>query len=68
MSAPVCEGFNAFLALVRKPLLAGSKRQINVLMTETSKYSIIRKYNEIEIRQYPGYIQAEVTVDETNYN
>jgi ABC-type sulfate transport system substrate-binding protein len=36
-------------------------------MTETPKYSVARKQNEIEIRQYPGLIQAEVTVDETNY-
>jgi hypothetical protein len=36
-------------------------------MTETPKYSVSRKQNEIEIRQYPGYIQAEVTVDEKNY-
>ena len=36
-------------------------------MAETPKYSVSRKQNEIEIRQYPGYIQAEVTVDEKNY-
>lgn len=36
-------------------------------MTETPKYSVSRKQNEIEIRQYPGYIQAEVTVDDKNY-
>ena len=36
-------------------------------MTETPKYSVSRKQNEIEIRQYPGYIQAEVTVEEKNY-
>jgi hypothetical protein len=34
-------------------------------MAETPKYSVIRKHNEIEIRQYPAYIQAEVVVDET---
>ena len=36
-------------------------------MTETPKYSIIRKQNEIEIRQYPAYIQAEVVIDEKQY-
>jgi len=36
-------------------------------MTETPKYSIIKKQNEIELRQYPGYIQAEVSIVEKNY-
>jgi hypothetical protein len=36
-------------------------------MAETPKYSVLKKQNGIEIRQYPGYIQAEVTVDEKNY-
>ena len=36
-------------------------------MAETPKYSISKKQNEIEIRQYPGYIQAEVTVEDKNY-
>jgi len=36
-------------------------------MTETPKYSVIKKENEFEIRQYPAYIQAEVTVDEQSY-
>lgn len=36
-------------------------------MAETPKYSIIRKHNEIEIRQYPAYLQAEVVVDEKQY-
>lgn len=36
-------------------------------MAETPKYSVTKKQNEIEIRQYFGYIQAEVTVDEKNY-
>jgi len=36
-------------------------------MAETPKYSVTKKQNEIEIRQYSGYIQAEVTVDEKNY-
>jgi hypothetical protein len=36
-------------------------------MAETPKYSLIRKHNEIEIRQYPAYLQAEVVVDEKQY-
>ncbi len=36
-------------------------------MTETPKYSVIRKQNEIEIRHYPAYIQAEVAIDEKRY-
>ena len=36
-------------------------------MAETPKYSVIRKQEEIEIRQYPAYIQAEVVVDEKHY-
>jgi hypothetical protein len=36
-------------------------------MAETPKYSVSKKQNEIEIRQYSGYIQAEVTIDEKNY-
>jgi hypothetical protein len=36
-------------------------------MTETPKYSILRKQNEIELRQYSGYIQAEVSVVEKDY-
>lgn len=36
-------------------------------MAETPKYSVSRKQNEIEIRQYPGYIQAEVTVEDKSY-
>jgi hypothetical protein len=36
-------------------------------MVETPKYSVSKKQNEIEIRQYPGYIQAQVTVNEKNY-
>lgn len=36
-------------------------------MAETPKYSVIRKQNEIEIRHYPAYIQAEVVVDEQKY-
>jgi hypothetical protein len=36
-------------------------------MTETPKYFVIKKQNEIELRQYPGYIQAEVSILEKNY-
>lgn len=36
-------------------------------MAETPKYSVSSTQNEIEIRQYPGYIQAEVTIEDTNY-
>jgi len=36
-------------------------------MTETPKYTVIKKYEEIEIRQYSGYIQAEVDVVDKDY-
>jgi len=36
-------------------------------MTETPKYSVIKKQNEIEIRHYSAYIQAEVVIDEKQY-
>ncbi len=36
-------------------------------MTETPKYSVIQKDNEIEIRRYPGMIQAEVDVTARDY-
>lgn len=36
-------------------------------MTETPRYSVLKKHNEIEIRSYPAYIQAEVVVDENQY-
>lgn len=36
-------------------------------MTETPKYTVIKKHNEIEIRLYPAYIQAEVVIDEKQY-
>jgi len=36
-------------------------------MTESPKYSIIKKQKEIELRQYAGYIQAEVSIVEKNY-
>ena len=36
-------------------------------MTETPRYSVIRKQAEIELRQYPGRIQAEVSVVGDDY-
>ena len=36
-------------------------------MTETPKYTIIKKHKEIELRQYAGYIQAEVGISEKDY-
>jgi hypothetical protein len=36
-------------------------------MAETPKYSVIKKQNEIETRQYPAYIHAEVVIDEKQY-
>lgn len=36
-------------------------------MAETPKYLVIKKEKEIEIRQYSGYIQAEVTLDNKDY-
>lgn len=36
-------------------------------MTETPKYSVIKKQKEIELRQYSGYIQAEVSISERDY-
>jgi hypothetical protein len=36
-------------------------------MTETLKYSVIKKQKEIELRQYSGYIQAEVDIVEKDY-
>jgi effector-binding domain-containing protein len=36
-------------------------------MTESPKYSVIRKQKEIEIRQYSDYIQAEVSVVAKDY-
>jgi hypothetical protein len=34
---------------------------------ETPKYTVIRKHNNIELRQYSRYIQAEVEVSGLNY-
>jgi len=36
-------------------------------MTETPKYSVTKRQNEIEIRHYPAYIQAEVVIDDMKY-
>lgn len=36
-------------------------------MAETPKYSVTKKQNNMEIRQYAGYIQAKVAVDEKRY-
>ena len=36
-------------------------------MTETPKYVVIKKQTEIEIRRYPAYIQAEVTIEDKQY-
>jgi effector-binding domain-containing protein len=36
-------------------------------MTETPRYELIERREEVEIRRYAGYIKAEVTVDGQNY-
>ena len=36
-------------------------------MTETPKYTIIKKNRRIELRQYGAYIQAEVSISEKDY-
>ncbi|MBN2256586.1 MAG: heme-binding protein [Anaerolineaceae bacterium] len=36
-------------------------------MTETPDYSVIRKENAIELRQYPAYIKAETTIIDKTY-
>ena len=36
-------------------------------MTETPKYTVMRKDGDIELRQYPSYIQAEVEIEESSY-
>lgn len=41
--------------------------QTEIPMTESSKYTVIKKQKEIEIRQYSGYIQAEVGVIANDY-
>jgi len=40
---------------------------MEVEMTETPDYTVIRIENEFEIRAYPGYIKAEVELSDTNY-
>lgn len=36
-------------------------------MTETPNYNVIRKDKGIELRNYPAYIKAEVTLDKISY-
>ena len=36
-------------------------------MTETPNYQVIRKENNIELRQYPEYVKAEVEIEESSY-
>ena len=36
-------------------------------MTETPKYDVTKKQDDMELRRYPGYIQAEVRVDGRDY-
>ena len=36
-------------------------------MTETPRYELIERHEDVELRRYAGYIKAEVTVDGQNY-
>ena len=36
-------------------------------MTETPDYTVIRKENDVELRHYPDYIKAEVSIVDTSY-
>ena len=36
-------------------------------MTESPNYSILKKENKIELRLYPNFIKAEVTIQDINY-
>lgn len=36
-------------------------------MTETLKYTLVKKENELELRQYAAHIKAEVTIEAKNY-
>ncbi len=36
-------------------------------MTETPNYDVIRRDKDIELRQYPAYIKAEVKIEESSY-
>ena len=36
-------------------------------MTETPKYDVTKQQDDMELRRYPGYIQAEVRVDGRDY-
>jgi hypothetical protein len=40
---------------------------MEIKMTETPKYTIIKKHKVIELRHYSGYIQAEVIVSGKDY-
>jgi hypothetical protein len=37
------------------------------IMTETPKYNVIKKANQVELRRYPAHIKAEVEVDSLTY-
>ncbi|MDW7755701.1 MAG: heme-binding protein [Brevefilum sp.] len=36
-------------------------------MTETLNYSVIRKQNNYELREYPAHLNAQVTIKDTSY-
>jgi len=36
-------------------------------MTETLKYTLVKKENELELRQYAAHIKAEVTIEAKSY-
>ncbi len=36
-------------------------------MTETPEYSVLKKDGAFELRRYPGYVKAEVTVKDSSY-
>lgn len=36
-------------------------------MTETPEYSVLKKDGAFELRRYPGYVKAEVTVKDASY-
>jgi hypothetical protein len=37
------------------------------IMTQSPDYSVIRKYKNIELRQYSAFIKAEVEIEESSY-
>jgi effector-binding domain-containing protein len=47
--------------------LEDHKDERNIQMAESPKYTVIKKQDGIEIRQYAGYIQAEVAVADKGY-